>query len=194
MRTARRRSKVALFNIERSEWAARHRVWSGRRSHLTGDRCGEVSRPTSTAALARSNSSSRDWCLDRRALPHRCSLLRRACHAHTQAHGGFLFFLEHMHMCVSRKSFAFSSIHTNTSARGVGGAGRERVQGQPSLCFLPASTKPTTCLGRPAESLPSAPRLPAALLILLLSISSASLTAHSGACRVCCMGLIGSVR
>lgn len=37
---------------------------------------------TSTAALARSNSSSRDWCLDSRALPHRCSLFR-ACHVHT---------------------------------------------------------------------------------------------------------------
>lgn len=183
----RRRGKVALFNIERSEWAARRRVWSGRR--LTGDRCEEFSWPTSTAALARSNSSSRDWCLDRRALPHRCSLLRRACHAHTQAHRWFC------NVCIyasAESRYTFFNLHslslslTQTlkwrthSAGGGGQAGRERVQGQLSLFSqawlnIPASTKPLACLGRPAESLPSAsrpvPHLPAALLILPLSIS-----------------------
>lgn len=113
---------------------------------------------------------------------------------HTRKHtGDFYFFRTYAYMRQQKVVCILFHSHKH-SARGVGVAGRERVQGQPSLCFLPASTKPTTCLGRPAESLPSAPRLPAALLILLLSISSASLTAHSGACRVCCMGLIGSVR
>lgn len=39
-------------------------------------------RLTSTAALARSNSSSSDWCLESRVLPQRCSFVRRACHTH----------------------------------------------------------------------------------------------------------------
>lgn len=41
---------------------------------------------TSTAALALSNSSSRDWFLDSSVLPHRWSLLKRPCQTH--AHRG----------------------------------------------------------------------------------------------------------
>lgn len=39
-------------------------------------------RLTSTAALALSNSSSRDWFLDRSVLPHLWSLLKRPCQTH----------------------------------------------------------------------------------------------------------------
>ena len=100
--------------------------------------------------------------------------------------------IKHMHShiytthCKHTRMRAHTHTHTHTRPythahnQPEGETGRESVQGQPSLLSqgrvnIPASTKPLTCLGRPAESLLSAsrptPHLNAMLLIEPLSLS-----------------------
>lgn len=97
-------------------------------------------------------------------------------HGHTHIH--MTQHSRHTHSYIHIAHLSLSRSHTHSQTEGK--TGRESVQGQPSLLSqgrvnIPASTKPLTCLGRPAESLLSAsrptPHLNAMLLIQPLSIS-----------------------